>query len=124
MEEIDNDLRVWIEEIVSIMKALGNQTRLKVLSLLLQKKQSFQSLMASTNLKKTALSNHLNKLVNNGLIVRSDHGIYKITSDGKLFVQANVASYKRSDHRKEQIKSLNGLKMSNIFIQSFLKKKQ
>lgn len=123
LEELSNDLGIWFEEILSIVKALGNQTRLKVLSLLLQNKQSFQILMKSTNLKKTALSNHLNQLVNNSLIVRSDYGVYEITSDGKLFIQSILSSYKQSDHQKKQQKSLKGLKMSNMFIQSFLQKK-
>ena len=123
LEELNKDLGIWFEEILSIAKALGNQTRLRVLSLLLQNKQSFQALMNFTNLKKTALSNHLSHLVNNGLIIRSDHGVYEITSDGSLFIQAMISSYKQSDHQKEQLKTLKGLKMSNMFIQSFLKKK-
>ncbi len=123
LEKLDNGLGLWFEEILSIVKALGNESRLRVLSLLLQNQQSFQSLMNSTNLKKTALSNHLNKLIKNGLILRSDHGVYDITSDGILFLQAILNSYKQSDHQKEQIKTIIGLKMSNKFIQSFLKKK-
>ena len=123
VEVLDNDLGVWFEEILSIIKALGNEIRLRVLSLLIQNQQSFQSLMISTNLKKTALSNHLNKLIKNGLIFRTDHGIYEITPDGLLFLQAIINSYKQSDHQKEQIRTTDGLKMSNKFIQSFLKKK-
>jgi len=123
LEELNNDLGIWFEEILSIAKALGNQTRLRVLFLLLQNKQSFQALMNFTNLKKTALSNHLSHLVNNGLIIRSDHGVYEITSDGSLFIQAMISSYKQSDHQKAQLKTPKGLKMSNMFIQSFLKKK-
>jgi len=122
VEELDNDLGVWFEEILSIIKALGNEIRLRVLSLLLQNQRSFQSLMSSTNLKKTALSNHLNKLIRAGLISRTDHGVYDITSDGLLFLQAILGSYKQSDHQREQIQSISGLKMSNKFIQSFLKK--
>lgn len=123
LEELNNDLRVWFEEVLSIIKALGNENRLQVLSLLLKNQQSFQSLMNFTNLKKTALSNHLNKLIKNGLILRSDHGVYTITPDGILFLQTILNSYKQSNHQKKQMRTINGLKMSNKFIQSFLKKK-
>ena len=123
LEELSINLGVWFEEVLSIVKALGNEIRLRVLSLLLQNQQSFQSLMNSTNLKKTALSNHLNRLIENGLILRSDHGVYNITPDGILFLQSVLNSYKQSDHQIEQIRSADGLKMSNKFIQSFLSKK-
>jgi len=121
--DVNKDLGIWFEEILSITKSLGNETRLRILSFLLQGKQSFQTLINSTNLKKTALSNHLSILVTNGLIVRADHGVYEITKDGTRFIQALVTTYKQSDHQKEQLKTLKGLKMSNMFIQSFLKKK-
>ncbi len=123
LDDLNNDLGVWFEEVLSIIKALGNDNRLQVLSLLLSSQQSFQSLMNFTNLKKTALSNHLNKLIENGLILRTDHGVYNITSDGILFLKAILNSYKQSDHQKEQIRTSSGLKMSNKFIQSFFKKK-
>ena len=110
LEGLINDLGVWFEQILSMTKSLGNDTRLKILLLLLQKSQTFQSLLNYTTLKKTALSNHINKLISEGLIIRLDHGIYEITSDGKLFIQAIVIAYNNSDHRIEQLKKSEGLK--------------
>lgn len=122
-EELKEELEIWFEEILSITKALGNKTRLKVLSLLLHNNQSFQALMNYSKLKKTALSNHLNKLVINGVIRRVDYGIYEITSDGKLFIQAIIEAYNQSDHKKQQLKTLEGVKMSSLFIHSLFKRK-
>ena len=140
---INEDLKVSIEhsfyEIASILKTIGNQKRFKILLSLLEGVQSFGYLLNETNLQRTALSNHITKLVNMKLIEKVifyqlyvielvntklmkkvNFGIYKITGDGLEFMKALDKAYYESPTRTmEQFENLQSGKISESFLHRF-----
>ncbi len=121
---INEDLKISIEhsfyEIASILKTIGNQKRFKILLSLLEGAQSFGYLLKETNLQRTALSNHLTKLVNIKLIKKVNFGIYKITGDGLEFMKALDKAYYESPTRTmEQFEKLQSGKISESFLHRF-----
>ena len=105
-----------LEDILSIIKAIANEKRLEVLNFLVMGEQSFDALKKKTRLQKTALANHLNKLIESALIEKPIHGIYKITSDGQLFLTVIEKAYKQSNFLRK--KQLSG-QFSKVFVKSF-----
>jgi len=103
-------------DILSILKAMANEKRLEILFSLSSGEKSFDALKKKTSLQKTALSNHLNKLIDNLLIEKHMHGIYRITQDGKLFLKFIDKAYNQSDFlRKKQPMG----QFSRMFVKSF-----
>ncbi|MCK4281620.1 MAG: winged helix-turn-helix transcriptional regulator [Candidatus Lokiarchaeota archaeon] len=122
--ELKESLEQSFDDILAIIKAMGNQNRLKILITLLSGEKSFQTLMSETNLQKTALSNHLTLLFKNSLIEKPDYGKYKITQDGVEFIRAIQAVYYQSDtQRKKELEIIQGRKLSETFLESFFKRK-
>jgi len=108
------------KDILKIIKSMGNENRLKILSVLLIGEKTFEQLKNETSLQKTALSNHLTKLINNGLIEKPEHGKYKITTDGNLFLRAvDSAFYKSNIWKQKQTEKLERRQFSEMFIESF-----
>lgn len=93
-----------IEEIVPILKAIGNPNRFKILILLLNGPSNFQMLLDETNLKKSALANHLNTLIKSGLLEKIQHGTYCLTEDGKKYVETIGKTFKTSQMIQEEMK--------------------
>jgi len=107
-KEIDSDLSKEFllnstEEIVTILKAIGNPNRFKILIYLLNGPSSFQMLLDETNLKKSALSNHLSRLINTRLIEKIQHGTYFLTEDGEKYLKTIGNAYKTSQMLGMQI---------------------
>ena len=69
-----------------------------------------------TKLKKTALSNHLLRLIKAGIILKPDHNKYRLTSDGEFSIHALEAAYNKSETKE---KKLLRRQFSNTFIKSF-----
>ncbi|MFX0170339.1 MAG: winged helix-turn-helix domain-containing protein [Candidatus Hodarchaeota archaeon] len=86
ISELINGFNVSFEDILVILKAISNEKRFAILITLLTGDKTFNNLKKETRLKKTALSNHLTKLINAELILKPDHNRYRLTSDGKLFI--------------------------------------
>ncbi len=105
---IELDFLGSLAEIAEITKAISHEKRLKILTLVMDEAQDFSSLLAKTELQKTALSNHLSKMLQFNLIKRVGRGKYLITADGhKLFTLItsfyHEASVKQELERKKLI---------------------
>jgi predicted transcriptional regulator len=90
------------KETLKIVKALANESRFKILTQLYAEPLTFQKLKEVTELEKSALANNLNKLLDVGLVEKSQHGIYAITEDGKKLLEALEAFIKGSNERKRK----------------------
>jgi predicted transcriptional regulator len=118
--ELMNVFEVSFKDILIILKAISNEKRLTILIALLSGEKTFSDLKIETKLKKTALSNHLLKLINAELILKPDHNKYRLTSDGELFIRALEATYDKSDKKeKKETEELQKRQFSDIFIESF-----
>ena len=108
----DNSL-VFGKETLKIVKALANENRFKILTQLYAEPLTFKTLKEVTELEKSALANNLNKLLDVGLVEKSQHGIYAITEDGKKLLEALENFIKGSNEckRKVQIAQAQGQMM-------------
>jgi predicted transcriptional regulator len=95
------------KEILKIAKALANESRFKILTQLYSEQLTFKKLKEVTALEKSALANNLNKLLDVGLVEKSQHGIYIITEDGKKLLEALEEFIKDSKERERKIKIAN-----------------
>ena len=95
------------KDTLKIAKALANESRFKVLLQLYAESVTFKKLKEVTTLEKSALANNLNKLLDVGLVEKSQHGIYTITEDGKKLLEALEEFIKDSNERKRKIKIAN-----------------
>lgn len=107
-KEIDSNLSKEFllnstEGIVTILKAIGNPNRFKILIYLLDGPSSFQMLLDETDLKKSALANHLSRLMNTGLIEKIQHGTYCLTEDGEKYLKNIGNAFKTSQRLGIQI---------------------
>lgn len=118
--ELMNVFEVSFKDILVILKAISNEKRFIILIALLSGEKTFNDLKIETKLKKTALSNHLLKLINAELIFKPDHNKYRLTSDGELFIRVLEAAYDKSDKKeKKDTEELQKRQFSEIFIESF-----
>lgn len=91
------------KESLNIVKALANESRFKVLIHLYVEPLTFKNMKEVTALEKSALANNLHKLLDVGLIEKSQHGIYAITEDGKRLLEALDDFIKQSNERKRKM---------------------
>lgn len=89
------------ERIAELLKSAAHPARIRVLTLLIRGEHEFSKLMQLTNLSKTALANHVDQLIEKGLILRMSRGRYDLTDDGKGLLDAALSVY-RSSTLKEQ----------------------
>ena len=112
-------------EIVSILKALGNEIRLQILLQLLTGAKSFGTIVNNTSREKTAISNHLTHLMAANLIEKGDYGIYRISGDGIEFMKAIDTAFQKSPTRQlKKFQELQSRKISNSFINRFSQNSQ
>ena len=94
------------KEIAELLRSAAHPARIQILTLLLRGEHDFSELMQHTELSKTALANHLNLLMKEGLVQRIARGEYTLTVDGKELLNAAAATYKDSTRREEERREL------------------
>jgi len=94
--ELYESLQRSFNELMLVLKAFGTPNRLKILITLLEGPKTFQELIESVEIKRTALSNHLSSLKEATLIDKIHHGYYRITQKGLEFLFAIDKAYKVS----------------------------
>ncbi|MBD3173040.1 ArsR family transcriptional regulator [Candidatus Bathyarchaeota archaeon] len=98
---MDNDhadkLKKNTVEIVKVLNALSNETRLSVLSLLLDGEKQLKYLLEETGQSKNGLVNHLSTLIDTGIVERVSWGKYTITKDGAGYIRDIVDQYLSSE---------------------------
>ena len=95
------------KEMLQIVKALANQSRFTILTQLYDEALTFQKLKDVTNLEKSALANNLHKLLDVGLVEKTQHGIYAITDDGKKLLESLQHFIEASNERRRRIEIAN-----------------
>lgn len=105
-ENIKKEVLESRDQLTRLLKAVAHGERLHVLALLVNRQQEFSSLLEETGLSKTALANHLNQLIDSGLIERPERGVYRITIDGKELLESLAVTYSNSQIREELAKQL------------------
>jgi DNA-binding transcriptional ArsR family regulator len=108
------------DEIIPILKAIGNPGRLKILILLWNGPLNFRTLLDEMDLKKSALANHLTQLKNTGLIEKIQHGTYCLSDDGEKYIYTIGNVFKESKKMKMKRKEIEQRKNLTM---SFLERK-
>lgn len=98
---LNNTLSDYGSEITKILSALANEKRMQVLTALLDGTKTFSKLQDTTELGKTALSHHLNILVNSGIIQQVSRGNYELSEDGYNTLSAMGDVYVASIWKRE-----------------------
>ncbi|MHA2246828.1 MAG: ArsR/SmtB family transcription factor [Candidatus Hodarchaeales archaeon] len=120
VSELIDGFDVSFEDILTIIKAISNNKRLTILITLLTGEKTFNDLKQETELKKTALSNHLSRLISIELIMKPDHNKYRLTSDGELFIRMLDMAYNKSNIKeKKHIEGLQKRQFSDTFVKFF-----
>ncbi len=121
---LKNQLLEHFHKIFSVLKAMGNNKRLLILISLLDGPHSFRKLIVSSELQKTALSNHLKQLHDAKLIEKPDYGAYQISRDGISFLRNIYSSWQNSlSAQGDKLKLIQQRRNSNLFLNNFLSKK-
>ena len=102
---INNTLSDYGPEITKILSALANEKRLQILTALLDGAKTFKELQNTSTLGKTALSHHLNILVEAGIILLVSRGNYELSDDGFNTLSAMGDVYVTSRWKKEKTAS-------------------
>lgn len=90
------------EDIIQVIGSLANEKRLQLVHMLIIDQRDFGEMQEATDLSKTALVHHLNKLVEGGIVEKVDHGRYEISQDGLNLITSIVDRYSRSERRKRK----------------------
>lgn len=101
-----------IDDITNLLKTIDNPNRFEILVLLMYETKSFKDLLEKTKLQKSALSNHLNILIEQKLVSKVVRGLYQLSFDGDeiLDLLANIYLNRtvREQERLLQIQKLIG----------------
>ncbi|MBN2230945.1 MAG: winged helix-turn-helix transcriptional regulator [Candidatus Thorarchaeota archaeon] len=102
-EESDNFVLTTTSrrDLAKLLRATGHPKRIEIINLLALSKTEYSQILRETRLGRTALANHLNILVKNGLISRVERGTYELTKDGSEFYRAIVETYSQSQIRAD-----------------------
>jgi DNA-binding transcriptional ArsR family regulator len=103
-ERKDDPLQILTEApegIAHLLHSAAHPARVKVLTLLVSGDLQLNSLVESTALSKNALVNHLNLLIQAGLVSRAKRGVYRLTKDGREMLESASIVYSTSEWRKE-----------------------
>jgi DNA-binding HxlR family transcriptional regulator len=102
-------LETHSEQINSILGVLSHEKRLQILLSLLTGDKSFRELKKETKLKKTALANHLNRLISVQLISKPAYNTYRLHLDGERYLRIFENAYQQSSYKikidKEKIET-------------------
>lgn len=103
LRRLSNELLAREEYLYIYTKAIANRVRLGVLILLTEKNRSFAKIAEKLRVQKTALSNHLNELLDVKLIYKTgSRGHYSLTDTGLLLIESLADFVSRSSRREQQ----------------------
>lgn len=100
-----------------IGKVISASKRLEIMVGLMDEAKAFQQIKSITGLEKSALSNHLKLLIDQGLVEKKHHGIYSITYHG---YQLLVILDDLIDETVEYLRNERELEIRRKFTDTFL----
>jgi DNA-binding HxlR family transcriptional regulator len=107
-------------ELNSVLGALSHQKRLQILLSLLPGDKSFRDLKNEIKLEKTALANHLNRLIAVQIISKPAYNTYHLSSDGERYLRLIESAYQQSSYKiKKDKEKVETRQFSRDFIDSF-----
>jgi predicted transcriptional regulator len=112
-----NSINSRIGVVSGIGKVISAPKRLNILVGLMDDSKAFQQIKTITGLEKSALSNHLKLLTQQGLVEKKHHGVYSITYQGyQLMIKLDDLIDETVDHLRNE----RELEIRRKFTDSFL----
>ncbi|MHA1136064.1 MAG: ArsR/SmtB family transcription factor [Candidatus Thorarchaeota archaeon] len=110
-----------------ILRTMGHPKRIEVLSFLSKSNREYSTILRQLRISRTALANHLNLLVESGLIKRMERGSYSLTKDGRSFYTTLMQTYLDSQaysqlHRSQIMESYGNIRKKGCSKLKSLKK--
>lgn len=102
-----NNLRDNSKDLANVFKSLAHESRLEVLSHLVEGEKDLKFLLDATGMSKNGLVNHLATLMEAGIVDRVRRGKYRITGDGEGYVQDAVDQYLVSERYQSKRRRVN-----------------
>lgn len=109
-----------LQEVNGIAKVMSAPKRLDILVGLMEDTKAFQQIKTITDLEKSALSNHLKLLIDQGLVEKRHRGVYSITFLGYQLI---VKMDDLLDETNRYSKNEKELEIRRKFTSSFLNRK-
>ena len=97
---IENYLIASVDELVNMLKAVSQSSRLQILIMSLNKEMTFKELLESTKIQKTALNVHLNQLIEQKLLQKEERGVYRTTLLGEELIRVSALVLKDAHMKK------------------------
>ena len=86
--------------IVEVLSSFANEKRLQLLAMMMDGPRGFDELQIVSGLSKTALANHLNRLLRTGVVRRLERGTYALSEDGLNVLTAIGSAYSMTQRRR------------------------
>jgi len=86
--------------IAEVLNSFANERRLQLLAMMINGPRGFDALQNASGLSKTALANHLKRLLRTGVIRRLERGTYALSEDGLNILSAIGSAYSVTQRRR------------------------
>lgn len=86
--------------IVEVLSSFANERRLQLLTMMMDGPRGFDELQNASGLSKTALANHLKRLLRTGVVRRLERGVYALSEDGLNLLSAIGSAYSVTQRRR------------------------
>ncbi|MGE5379312.1 MAG: ArsR/SmtB family transcription factor [Candidatus Saccharibacteria bacterium] len=100
-EDIERVVTESPDSVAKMLRGAAHPARVMILASLATEHGEFSALIERTRLSKNALVNHLNQLIDLGLVRRALRGEYALTDDGRALILAVANTYRCSVRRRE-----------------------
>lgn len=99
-KEIRSMMQSSAEGVSELVKAAAHSSRLQLMALLADGPKEFSFLLEKVGLSKTALANHIERVLELGIVERVERGEYRLTEDGQELLSAIATFYEGSKARQ------------------------
>jgi len=86
--------------IAEVLSSFANEKRLQLFAMMIDGPTGFEELQNASGLSKTALANHLKRLLRTGVVRRLERGTYALSEDGLNLLSAIGSAYSVTQRRR------------------------
>ncbi len=87
--------------IAEVLGGFANERRLQLLAMMMEGPMEFDELQNASGLSKTAVANHLKRLLRTGVVRRLERGTYVLSEDGLNILSAIGSAYSVTQRRRQ-----------------------
>jgi DNA-binding transcriptional ArsR family regulator len=88
--------------IAEVLGSFANEKRLQLLVMMMDGPREFDQLQNASGLSKTAVANHLKRLLRTGVVQKLERGTYVLSEDGLNILSAIGSAYSVTQRRRQQ----------------------